>query len=77
MDHARGWVQQFHLGALRNTNTRMRRMLGPDTGFDSIGDFEMARPLARFLDRPRRDEPARARRSSTTSTRATTSCSRR
>jgi glucuronate isomerase len=51
MDHARGWVQQYHLGALRNTNTRLRRRLGPDTGFDSIGDFEMARPLARFLDR--------------------------
>jgi glucuronate isomerase len=49
-DHARGWVQQFHLGALRNNNTRQRRALGPDTGFDSIGDFEMARPLARFLD---------------------------
>jgi glucuronate isomerase len=51
MDHARGWVQQFHLGALRNTNTRQRRRLGADAGFDSIGDFEMARPLARFLDR--------------------------
>jgi glucuronate isomerase len=51
LDHARGWAQQFHLGALRNTNTRMRRTLGPDTGFDSIGDFEVARPLARFLDR--------------------------
>lgn len=51
LDHARGWVQQFHLGALRNNNTRLRRKLGPDTGFDSIGDFEMARPLARFLDR--------------------------
>ena len=50
-DHARGWAQQFHLGALRGTNTRMRRTLGPDTGFDSIGDFEVARPLARFLDR--------------------------
>jgi glucuronate isomerase len=50
-DHERGWAQQFHLGALRNTNTRMRRTLGPDTGFDSIGDFEVARPLARFLDR--------------------------
>ena len=51
MDHAKGWVQQFHLGALRNNNTRMMRTLGKDTGFDSIGDFEMARPLARFLDR--------------------------
>ena len=50
-DHARGWVQQFHLGALRNNNSRMRRTLGPDTGFDSIGDFEVARPLSRFLDR--------------------------
>ncbi|MBN1652825.1 MAG: glucuronate isomerase [Deltaproteobacteria bacterium] len=51
MNHARGWVQQFHLGALRNNNTRMLRSLGPDMGFDSIGDFEIARPLARFLDR--------------------------
>lgn len=51
LDHARGWVQQFHLGALRNNDTRLRRALGPDTGFDSIGDFEVARPLSRFLDR--------------------------
>ena len=51
MDHARGWVQQYHLGALRNTSSRMRRALGADTGLDSVGDFEMARPLARFLDR--------------------------
>ena len=51
LDHARGWVQQFHLGAQRNNNTRLRRALGPDTGFDCIGDFEQARTLARFLDR--------------------------
>ena len=51
LDHARGWVQQFHLGALRNNNSRLRGTLGPDTGFDSIGDFEIARPLSRFLDR--------------------------
>ena len=51
LDHARGWVQQFHLGALRNNNTRLLRALGPDTGFDSIGDVEIARPLSRFLDR--------------------------
>jgi len=51
MDHAKGWVQQYHLGALRNNSTRQRLRLGADTGFDSIGDFEMARPLARFLDR--------------------------
>jgi glucuronate isomerase len=51
MDWGKQWVQQFHLGALRNNNTRMMRTLGPDTGFDSIGDFEMGRPLARFLDK--------------------------
>jgi glucuronate isomerase len=50
LDHARGWVQQFHVGALRNNNTRMRKAIGPDTGFDSIADVEQARPLARFLD---------------------------
>ncbi len=51
MDAERGWVQQLHFGALRNNNTRMLNTLGPDTGFDSIGDFEIARPLAKFLDR--------------------------
>lgn len=51
LDHSRGWTQQFHLGALRNTNTRLLRELGPDTGFDSIGDFDVARPLAKFLDK--------------------------
>ncbi len=51
MDHARGWVQQFHLGALRDQNARLRRALGRDCGADSIGDFEQARPLGRFLDR--------------------------
>jgi glucuronate isomerase len=51
LDHAHGWAQQFHLGALRSTNTRMRRVLGPDTGFDSIGDFPQAESLAQFLDR--------------------------
>ncbi len=50
MDHSRGWTQQFHIGALRNNNTRLFRKLGPDTGFDSIGDFEVARPLSKFLD---------------------------
>jgi len=51
MDNEKGWVQQFHLGALRSNNTRLFNTIGPDTGFDSIGDFEIARPLARFLDR--------------------------
>ncbi|HNR74610.1 MAG TPA: glucuronate isomerase [Cyclobacteriaceae bacterium] len=48
--HQRGWVQQFHLGALRNTNKRMLSQLGPDTGFDSIGDFSQASALASFLN---------------------------
>jgi glucuronate isomerase len=51
LDHARGWAQQFHLGAIRNLNSRMQRKLGADTGFDAIGDADIARPLARFLDR--------------------------
>ncbi|WP_128544321.1 glucuronate isomerase [Larkinella soli] len=50
-DWEKGWTQQFHLGALRNNNQRMLRTLGPDTGWDSIGDFRQARPLARFLGR--------------------------
>ncbi len=48
--HRKGWVQQFHLGALRNTNKRRLRELGADTGFDSIGDFPQARSLANFLN---------------------------
>ena len=51
MDHKRGWVQQYHLGALRNNNTRLFNLLGPDTGFDSIGDWNMAIPMSRLLDR--------------------------
>jgi glucuronate isomerase len=50
MYHAKGWVQQFHLGALRNTNSRMLQTLGPDTGFDSIGDYDQAEALAAFLN---------------------------
>ena len=50
MYHAKGWTQQFHLGALRNTNSRMLQKLGPDTGFDSIGDFNQAKSLAFFLN---------------------------
>jgi len=55
MDHASGWVMQLHLGALRNNNTRLLEKLGPDTGFDTIGDFEIAKPLVRFLDRLDKD----------------------
>lgn len=50
-DHEKGWVQQFHLGALRNNNSRLLRELGPDTGFDSIGDFSQAQSLSRFLNK--------------------------
>lgn len=50
-DWEKGWVQQYHLGALRNNNSRRLRQLGPDTGWDSIGDFAQARSLSRFLDR--------------------------
>jgi len=50
-DHARGWVQQYHLGALRNNNARALANLGPDTGWDSIGDFSQARALSKFLNR--------------------------
>jgi glucuronate isomerase len=51
MDHEKGWTQQFHLGAIRNNNLRMLQKLGPDAGFDSIGDFEMARSLSAFFGR--------------------------
>ena len=51
MDHQLNWVQQFHIGAIRNNNTRLYNQLGPDTGFDSIGDFEIALSLSRFLDK--------------------------
>lgn len=50
-DHEKGWVQQYHLGALRNNNSRMMRQLGADTGWDSIGDFSQGAALAKFLDR--------------------------
>ncbi len=51
MDHKRGWVQQFHLGAMRNNSTRAMRLLGPDTGYDAVGDFPQGESLVRFLDR--------------------------
>lgn len=50
MNHAKGWVQQFHFGPMRNVNSRMFRLLGPDTGFDTIGDWNSGQALARFLD---------------------------
>lgn len=48
--HRRGWVQQYHIGALRNTNAFMFDQLGPDTGFDSINDAPVAQPLAKLLN---------------------------
>ncbi|MGQ7947020.1 glucuronate isomerase [Flavobacterium sp. WC2509] len=48
--HEFGWVQQFHLGALRNNNARMHSILGPDTGWDSIGDYPQAQKLSGFLN---------------------------
>ena len=50
-DCEKGWVQQYHLGALRNNNARMLKQLGPDTGWDSIGDFSQAKALAKFLNK--------------------------
>jgi len=50
MYHAKGWVQQFHLGALRDTNSKALNTLGPATGFDSIGDFNQANELSAFLN---------------------------
>ena len=51
MDHSRGWTQQFHYGVVRNNSTRLFNKLGADVGFDSIGDFEVAKPLSKFLNR--------------------------
>jgi glucuronate isomerase len=48
--HERGWVMQLHFGALRNPNSRMMAALGPNTGYDSIGDARLAEKLDRFLD---------------------------
>jgi glucuronate isomerase len=50
MDAEKGWVQQLHMGALRDINTRFMHSMGPNSGFDTIGDFSLVRPLARFLD---------------------------
>jgi glucuronate isomerase len=51
MDNEKGWVQQWHIGALRNNNKRLFTTLGPDKGFDSIGDFEVGRSLSALLDK--------------------------
>jgi glucuronate isomerase len=51
MDWEKGWTQQFHYGTIRNNNTRLFNQLGPDTGFDSIGSFNTAKALSKFLNR--------------------------
>lgn len=51
MNHEKGWVQQFHYGPIRNNNTRMFKKLGPDTGFDSIGNGADAVQMSTFFDR--------------------------
>ncbi len=51
LDAKRGWTKQLHLGALRSNNTRLLKQLGPDTGFDSIGDFPQCQTLAAYLDK--------------------------
>jgi glucuronate isomerase len=50
-DYEKGWIQQYHLGAIRNNNSRKLLELGADTGWDSIGNFSQAKALAKFLDR--------------------------
>jgi glucuronate isomerase len=51
LDAEKGWTKQLHLGARRNNNTRMFQRLGPDTGFDSVGDWLQADALGAYLDR--------------------------
>ncbi|HWJ47148.1 MAG TPA: glucuronate isomerase, partial [Candidatus Udaeobacter sp.] len=50
LDAEKGWTKQLHLGALRNVNSAARKAIGPDTGFDTVGDFPQIRPLAAYLD---------------------------
>lgn len=51
LDAQKGWTKQLHLGALRNVNSRAFKQLGPDSGFDSIGDFPQVASLAAYFDR--------------------------
>ena len=50
MDYASDWTQQYHYGAIRDNNSLMFKKLGPDTGFDSIGEFNTAKAMSHFLD---------------------------
>lgn len=51
LDHEKGWTQQFHYGPLRNNNSRLFELAGPDAGCDSIGEVHTAREMSRFFDR--------------------------
>ena len=51
MDYETSWAQQFHYGAIRDNNTKMFNLLGPDTGFDSIGQFTTAKAMSKFLNK--------------------------
>ena len=51
MDHAKGWAQQFHIGAIRDNNTRMFNILGPDTGYDAIHDVQCAAAGHKFFNK--------------------------
>ena len=51
MDYESGWTQQFHFGPIRNNNSRMMAAVGVDTGFDSMGDLNQAKSMAKYLDR--------------------------
>ena len=50
-DNEKGWVQQYHLGALRYNNTRALSQAGPDTGYDSMGDFSQGKAMSQFFNR--------------------------
>ena len=50
LDAEKGWTKQLHLGAIRNVNSRRAREAGPDTGYDSVGDWEQADALGAYLD---------------------------
>ena len=54
-DHASGWAQQYHYGAIRDNNSLMYQRLGADTGFDSIGEFTTAKAMSHFLDELNRE----------------------
>lgn len=51
LDHSKGWVQQYHYGVIRNNNSAMYHKVGPDTGFDAMGDFSVAKNMVKFLDK--------------------------